>query len=175
MAAPRSGASRQHASEAEPLGGLRRSFASHPRERAGVDALIGDIACPQDWPRPSEPQEALYGVCLYRVQKFQSDTERRFAMILQPDAIRWFKPAKDQVQIFYRIGSIPQPYVPDFVAETESDEVMIETKARNEMAAPEVMAKRQVAEEWLRQRVSTCGHVPGEALAVRAYSARHHR
>jgi hypothetical protein len=174
MAAPRSGASRQHASEAEPLGGLRRSFASHPRERAGVDALIGD-ACPQDWPRPSEPQEALYGVCLYRVQKFQSDTERRFAMILQPDAIRWFKPAKDQVQIFYRIGSIPQPYVPDFVAETEGDEVMIETKARNEMAAPGGHGEATGCRRVVRQRVSTCGHVPGEALAVRAYSARHHR
>lgn len=99
---------------------------------------------------------------------------RNVAMILQPDAIRWFKPAKDQVQIFYRIGSIPQPYVPDFVAETESDEV-IETKARNEMAAPEVMAKRQVAEEWCVSASARAARYRGEDLAVRAYSARHHR
>ncbi len=95
-------------------------------------------------------------------------------MILQPDAIRWFKPAKDQVQIFYRIGSIPQPYVPDFVAETESDEVMIETKARNEMAAPEVMAKRQVAEEWCvsaSAHAATTGGSPGDTRLFRTTSS----
>ena len=36
-------------SEANPF---QRTRPSHPRERAGVDVLIGDIACPQDWPRP---------------------------------------------------------------------------------------------------------------------------
>jgi type III restriction enzyme len=86
--------------------------------------------------------------CLYRVQKFQSDTERRFAVILERDAVRWFKPARDQFQIFYRVGSTPQQYVPDFVAETESELLMIETKARNEMTTPEVTAKRLAAEEW---------------------------
>jgi type III restriction enzyme len=86
--------------------------------------------------------------CLYRVQKFQSDTERRFAVVLERDAVRWFKPAKDQFQIFYRIGSTPQQYVPDFVAETETELLMIETKARNEMGTREVEAKRQAAEEW---------------------------
>jgi len=86
--------------------------------------------------------------CLYRVQKFQSDTERRFAVILERDAIRWFKPAREQFQIYYRVGSAPQQYVPDFVVETDTELLMIETKARNEMATPEVAAKRQAAEEW---------------------------
>lgn len=89
-----------------------------------------------------------FAKCLYRVQKFQSDTERRFAVILERDAMRWFKPARDQFQIFYRVGSAPQQYVPDFVAETHTELLMIETKARNEMATPEVAAKRQAAEEW---------------------------
>jgi type III restriction enzyme len=89
-----------------------------------------------------------FAKCLYRVQKFQSDTERRFAVILERDASRWFKPARDQFQIFYRVGSTPQQYVPDFVAETDTELLMVETKARNEMAAPEVAAKRQAAEEW---------------------------
>ena len=70
--------------------------------------------------------------CLYRLQKFDSDTERRFAVILEREAVRWFKPAKGQFQIFYRVGSTHQQYVPDFVAETETELLMIETKARNE-------------------------------------------
>src|SRR5262249_46816839 len=92
--------------------------------------------------------------CLYRLQKFGSDTERRFAVIVEREALRWFKPAKGQFQIFYRLGSGHQQYVPDFVAETETELLMIETKARNEMATSEVAAKRQVAAEWCRNASS---------------------
>jgi type III restriction enzyme len=92
--------------------------------------------------------------CLYRLQKFDSDTERRFAVILEREAFRWFRPAKGQFQIFYRVGSSHQQYVPDFVAETPTELLMVETKARNEMAAAEVGAKRQAAEEWC-QNAST--------------------
>jgi type III restriction enzyme len=38
--------------------------------------------------------------------------------------------------------------VPDFVAETASELLLIETKARNEMASLEVAAKRKAAEGW---------------------------
>jgi type III restriction enzyme len=92
--------------------------------------------------------------CLYRLQKFDSDTERRFAVILEREALRWFRPAKGQFQIFYRVGSSHQQYVPDFVAETPTELLMVETKARNEMAASEVGAKRQAAKEWC-QNAST--------------------
>lgn len=78
--------------------------------------------------------------CLYRVQKFGSDTERRFAAIVERDALRWFKPAKGQFQIFYRLGSGLQQYVPDFVVETDDELLMVETKARNELTTPEVEA-----------------------------------
>lgn len=86
--------------------------------------------------------------CLYRVQKFQSDTERRFAIILEQDAIRWFKPASGQFQITYRRGPERPLYVPDFVAETDNELLMIETKARKDLDDPEVAAKRRAAEEW---------------------------
>ena len=89
-----------------------------------------------------------FGRCLYRLQKFGSDTERRFAVILEREARRWFKPAKGQFQIFYRLGSSHQQYVPDFVAETENELLMVETKARNELTTAEVEAKRKAAEEW---------------------------
>ncbi|HEY9230315.1 MAG TPA: hypothetical protein VIP11_26925, partial [Gemmatimonadaceae bacterium] len=89
--------------------------------------------------------------CLYDVQKFHSDSERRMAVILERDALKWMKPAKGQFQIFYRSGVAQAEYQPDFVAETETAIHMIEVKARNEMSDPEVLAKRTVAEAW-------CGH-----------------
>ena len=41
-----------------------------------------------------------FSKCLYPVQKFDSDTERRFAVILERDAQKWFKPALDQFKIY---------------------------------------------------------------------------
>jgi type III restriction enzyme len=40
--------------------------------------------------------------CLYPVQKFQSNTERMLAVILERQALKWFRPAKGQFQIYYR-------------------------------------------------------------------------
>ena len=37
--------------------------------------------------------------------KFDSDAERKLAVILDRDALKWFKPAKGQFQIFYRSGA----------------------------------------------------------------------
>jgi type III restriction enzyme len=39
--------------------------------------------------------------CLYPVQKFQSEAERKLAVILEREALKWFKPAKGQFQIYY--------------------------------------------------------------------------
>lgn len=79
--------------------------------------------------------------CLYPLQKFDSDTERRFAVILERDADKWFKPAKGQFQLFYKLGVEQPEYVPDFVVETAHCLMMVETKARNEMGAEDVKAK----------------------------------
>jgi len=68
--------------------------------------------------------------CLYPLQKFDSDTERRFAVILERDALKWFKPAKGQFQIYYKLGIDQPEYIPDFVAETDSNIFMVETKAK---------------------------------------------
>jgi type III restriction enzyme len=86
--------------------------------------------------------------CLYSVQKFQSDSERKLAVILDRDAQKWFKPAKGQFQIFYKSGSDHLEYQPDFVAENASGIYMLEPKARNEMSDPDVLAKRDSAVKW---------------------------
>ena len=89
-----------------------------------------------------------FSKCLYPVQKFDSDAERRLAKILETDAVKWFKPAKGQFQMFYRDGADHREYVPDFVAETETTIYMLEPKAKNEMQDATVLTKKLVAETW---------------------------
>jgi type III restriction enzyme len=86
--------------------------------------------------------------CLFKEQKFQSDPERKLAVILDRDAKKWFKPAQGQFQISYKMGVDHREYVPDFVAETEDCIYMLEPKARNEMTTPEVQAKKEAAVIW---------------------------
>jgi type III restriction enzyme len=86
--------------------------------------------------------------CLFHVQKFQSDLERKLAIIIDREALKWFKPAKGQFQIFYKSGVDPLEYQPDFVAETEDRIFMLESKARNEMEASDVLAKKEAAVKW---------------------------
>jgi type III restriction enzyme len=86
--------------------------------------------------------------CLYGEQKFQSDSERKLALILDRETLKWFKPAKGQFQIFYKSGADQLEYQPDFVAEAETEIYMLEPKARNEMTDPGVLAKRDAAVKW---------------------------
>jgi len=95
--------------------------------------------------------------CLYTIQKFQSDPERKLSVILDRETQKWFKPAKGQFQIFYKAGIDPQEYVPDFVAENHACIYMLEPKARNEMTDPEVLAKKEAAVKW-------CGLASDHAL-----------
>lgn len=87
---------------------------------------------------------------LYPLQKFDSDTERRFAVILERDAEKWFKPAKGQFQIYYQLGTENREYIPDFVVETADAVWLAEIKARADMETPEVRAKSAAAVEWCK-------------------------
>lgn len=89
-----------------------------------------------------------FSKCLYPAQKFESESERVLAMILEREALRWFRPAKGQFQIFYRHGADHREYQPDFVAETDEVIYMLEPKARNQMEDPIVLAKKDVAVKW---------------------------
>jgi len=86
--------------------------------------------------------------CLYPVQKFQADGERRLSVILEREKAKWFKPAKGQFQIYYKSGADHLEYQPDFVAETDSVIYMLEPKSKNEMTADDVVAKRDAAVKW---------------------------
>jgi type III restriction enzyme len=95
--------------------------------------------------------------CLYAIQKFQSDSERRLAVILERDALKWFKPARGQFQMYYKSGTDYLEYQPDFVAETVDCIYMLEAKARNDMHDAEVQAKKDAAVQW-------CSHATSHAL-----------
>lgn len=86
--------------------------------------------------------------CLYPVQKFDSDSERQLAVILDRESEKWFRPARGQFQIYYRTGTGEQEYQPDFVAETADYIYMLEPKARNQLDATEVIAKKEAAIRW---------------------------
>jgi type III restriction enzyme len=100
--------------------------------------------------------------CLYPLQKFDSDTERRFAITLERDAIKWFKPAKGQFQVFYKLGTEQPEYVPDFVVETDSTIFMVETKARGDINTQEVQAKATAAVQWCKHASDFTAGVGGK-------------
>jgi type III restriction enzyme len=86
--------------------------------------------------------------CLYSVEKFQSDSERRLAVILERERAKWFKPRKGQFQLFYKWGAEQPEYQPDFIAETKDCIYMLEPKSRAEVDDEEVKAKQSVATRW---------------------------
>ena len=107
--------------------------------------------------------------CLYPVQKFDSDTERKLAVILERDTIRWFKPAKGQFQIYYKTIADHLEYQPDFVAETADTIYMLEPKMRKELDDPIVIAKKEVATNWCANasdHASTYGGKPWRYLLI---------
>jgi len=107
--------------------------------------------------------------CLYPVQKFHSDAERKMAVILEREALKWFRPAKGQFQIFYKRGADHPEYQPDFVAETGDAVYMLEPKAANQMMDEEVLAKRDVAVKWCSHasdHARSCGGKPWKYLLI---------
>lgn len=85
--------------------------------------------------------------CLYPIQKFDSEPERRFAAILEADTavIKWFKPGKGVFQIRYTGDN---DYEPDFVVETETEKLLCEPKRADQMNDPVVKAKAAAAITW---------------------------
>lgn len=89
-----------------------------------------------------------FAKCLSSVTKFHSDSERKLAVILEREALKWLRPAKGQFQMFYRSGNDHLEYQPDFVAEMDDCIVMLEPKMATQMTDKDVLAKRDVAVQW---------------------------
>jgi type III restriction enzyme len=112
----------------------------------------------QDRSRIAQMMFGGFQRCLYSIQKFQSDSERKLAIILDREALKWFKPARSQFQMYYKLGADHPEYQPDFVAETADCIYMLEAKARNDMQDAEVLAKKDAAVQW-------CSHATSHAVS----------
>jgi type III restriction enzyme len=114
-------------------------------------------AQPRNFRQPVEERQLIRGMlfsgftyCLYPVQKFQSDPERRFAVLLENEGARgtvlkWFKPASGDFKIYLQDG---EAYEPDFVVETPTQKLICEPKNRDEMTDGRVRAKAEAAIVW---------------------------
>lgn len=110
---------------------------------------IYDLSAPVS---PSEVRSKVFGgfkKACHTLYKFDSGTERDFAIVLEKDddVIKWLRPASKQFDIYYGPGGIKK-YEPDFIAETADKIYMIETKASNETEASVVVQKAQAAMKY---------------------------
>ena len=124
-----------------------------PLKESAYTWTVGDP--PADYKLPPSDKSNMgrylfggFSRCLYPMQKFDSDTERQLSVILERDAIKWFRPLRGQFQIFYRQGADHLEYQPDFVAETVEAMLMLESKASTQMDDPIVIAKKEAALNW---------------------------
>lgn len=87
----------------------------------------------------------------HTLYKFDSDSERIFAIVLEDDKSveKWMCPDIKQFSIFYDHDSASQ-YQPDFVVETAAKIYMIEVKNRNQLKDEVVQKKAHAAIEYCR-------------------------
>lgn len=90
-----------------------------------------------------------YKKSLFSELNFDSDPERRFSEILEdsPQVLRWFKPATNDITIFYESG---KEYEPDFIVETDIQMLLVEIKAEKDIRDPSVQNKANAAKLWCR-------------------------
>jgi type III restriction enzyme len=83
----------------------------------------------------------------YWQAKFDSDTERQMAVLLErdPTVELWMKPGPNQFKIFDSEG---HPYQPDFVVETKTEKLIIEPKRRSDLNDIDVRRKAKAAILW---------------------------
>lgn len=125
---------------------------------------IRDFRAPIPDGQKNQIKSMLFGgfaKCLYPEQKFDSDSERRFAVIIEDDksVLKWFKPAKNDFQIHYKATD---SYEPDFVVETENGKVLCEPKRRSEMEDEVVLAKADAAAVWCEHASKHAEEVDGK-------------
>ncbi len=85
----------------------------------------------------------------HTLYKFDSGTERDFAIVLENDGtvLKWLRPASKQFDIYYGPAGSKR-YEPDFIVETADKIYMIETKASNETEDDVVLQKARAAMKY---------------------------
>lgn len=114
-----------------------------------------------------------YKKSYYPENSFDSDDERRLAVILEDDSevLRFIKPPLNQLGLFYKAG---KQYNPDFLVETKDAKYMIEVKATNRTADEDVLEKAYAAIKWCECAASVDSDskewqfrlIPGEDIVI---------
>lgn len=93
---------------------------------------------------PSKVFSGFKKAC-HNLYKFDSKTEKDFAIILEQDTTvtKWLRPAPNQFRIYWKQNT--KQYYPDFVAETTDTIYMVETKKETDIDSTEVQEKSQAA------------------------------
>jgi len=117
-----------------------RSFRAPVSERAKIKSMIF----------------GGFSKSLYAQQKFDSDSERRFSVVLEndKDVVKWVKPSKGDLRIHYSHEA--DGYEPDFVAETAEAMFLCEPKQANQMTDDTVLAKARAAATWCKHATDHC-------------------
>ena len=125
-----------------------------PLRPIGATTMAGAAALP--FRAPVDEPRYIRGLrftgfqrCLYPEQRFDSDPERRFAVLLEDELeeLKWFKPGKGQLNIYY---SADHSYEPDFIVETGTMKYLCEPKRASEMGDDVVRQKARAAATWCR-------------------------
>ena len=103
-------------------------------------------------PTNSIPTKVFAGFskAYHTLYKFDSKTEKDFAIILEDDkeVLKWLRPGINQFHIYWQHNS--RQYNPDFVVETAEAIYMIETKKEGDIETPEVQDKARAAIEYCK-------------------------
>ncbi len=102
--------------------------------------------------------------CLYGRQRFDTDPERLFAVVLEKDrdVLKWYKPGRADFQIYYGGES---GYEPDFVVETKAGKFLCEPKRLADLEDKKVQAKARAARVWC-ERATTVSEKPWKYLLI---------
>lgn len=88
----------------------------------------------------------------YRINRFDSDPERRLAHALDgdrfPEVMKWLRPASGQFSIEYDRN---RRYDPDIVVECVDRKLIVEVKSTGMMNDPEVLEKARAARQWVEE------------------------
>ncbi|MGC8560068.1 MAG: DEAD/DEAH box helicase family protein [Phycisphaerae bacterium] len=122
---------------------------------AAADEAVRDFRLPIPEGERSRIGAMVFGgfhKCLYPVQKFDSDPERRFAAVLERDGevLKWFRPGTGDISIYYPGPGGDLAYEPDFIVEAAGAKYICEIKRSDEMDDAVVQQKAAAAREWCR-------------------------
>lgn len=91
-----------------------------------------------------------YRKACHNLYKFDSKTEKDFAVILENDrsVLKWLRPAQNQFHIYWKHNS--RRYQPDFIVETAAAIYMVETKKEGDIESSDVQEKSEAALQYCR-------------------------